>query len=316
MPLRIASAPPSRCSGPVVSNKVRGPSASEQRRAIARRHSALPASAAALKFAGSAGSLAGSFGGSSHPKRTAITGSSEAREASPGSLAVARAALGLGATIALAPRQPSATSECEADSSPSSSGPRISASGGASDGPRRPVGQHEKPHGRRSRGQRGGRRLAPADGDLGRDELVGRQRPYGRSEQRGRLGTAVRRRGEHQQLRVAEQPTPFEQRELVRACADGGADGSQPARQSGDASSRRRRSPASEPSCGGPSPRARGSARRRPAAKRRRPEGRPHRQSAENPGRALWISLGRATAIRSRRARLLPRGTHSPRGTS
>ena len=140
MPARIASAPPSRCSGPVVSNRVRGPSAREQRRAIARRHSVLPDSAAALKFAGSAGSLAGSFGGSSHPKRTAMTGSSEAREASPGSLAVARAALGLGATIALAPRQPSATSECEADSSPSSSGPRISASGGASDGPRRPVG--------------------------------------------------------------------------------------------------------------------------------------------------------------------------------
>ena len=65
IPARIASAPPSRCSGPVVSSNVRGPSASEQRRAIARRHSALPASAAALKLAGSAGSLAGSFGGSS-----------------------------------------------------------------------------------------------------------------------------------------------------------------------------------------------------------------------------------------------------------
>src|SRR6266498_2663480 len=140
MPLRMASAPPSRCNGPVVSNKVRGPSASEQRRAIARRQSALPDSAVALKLVGRALSLAGSFGGSSHPKRTAITGSSEARDASPGSLAVARAALGLGATIALAPRQPSATSEREADSSPSSSGPRISASGGANDGPRRPVG--------------------------------------------------------------------------------------------------------------------------------------------------------------------------------
>src|SRR4029079_2753695 len=79
-----------------------------------------------------------------HPKRTAITGSSEAREASPGSLAVARAALGLGAMIALAPRHPSATSEGEADSSPSNSGPRISASGGASDGPRRPVGNTKR----------------------------------------------------------------------------------------------------------------------------------------------------------------------------
>ena len=72
MPARMASAPPSRCSGPVVSSNVRGPSASEQRRAIARLHSALPDSALALKCAASAGSRQDRWAGRRQPKRTAI----------------------------------------------------------------------------------------------------------------------------------------------------------------------------------------------------------------------------------------------------
>jgi hypothetical protein len=107
---------------------------------MARRHSALPDSAAALKLAGSAESVAGSWGGSSQPKRTLTNGSSEAREASPGSDSLARAALGLGATMALAPRQPRATSECEAESSPSNRGPRSCASAAESGAPVCPVG--------------------------------------------------------------------------------------------------------------------------------------------------------------------------------
>src|SRR6185312_9576177 len=222
----------SRASGPVVRSSVRGPTASEQRRASARRHSALCESVAAENGAGSAGSVAGSLGGSSQPNRTLTKGSSDAREASPGSDSVARAALGLGATIAWAPRQPSATSECAAESSPSSSGPRISDSCAV----RRPGaagGEHEQPGGGRRRRERGGRGLAPTDGDLGRDQLVRGQRAGGAGQDGHRFGSRREgRRGQNQELGLAEGGAPFVKDELPRRPAHGRADGPQPSRQS------------------------------------------------------------------------------------
>ena len=235
IPARMASAPPSRCSGPVVSSNVRGPSASEQRRAIARRHSALPDSAAALKCAGSAGSRRGIVG-----RVVAAEANGDHRlvrraRRQPGIALGGAGGAGAGRDDRVARRGSRARpANATPIRHPAEAGRAARPPAGASDGPEAAGRQHEQPDRGGGRRQRGRGRLTPSDGDLGGDELVVGERAHGGGEQRGRLGAAFGRRGQHQELRVAQLRAPLEQRQLVGAGADGGGHRSQPAREARD----------------------------------------------------------------------------------
>ena len=149
---------------------------------------------------------------------------------------------------------------------------------GASGGPRRPVGSTN----RRTAAEVADRAAAAGSPQpmvtSGAISLSFASERTAAAEQRRGLGAAVGRRGQHQQLRVAQQRAPLEQGELVGSAADRGAHRPQAPGQARHARARRPRSPASAPWSGGPGPRARGSGPRRPAAQRPRRAAPPLRQ--------------------------------------
>ena len=173
---------------------MRGPSASEQRRAIARRQSAFPPAPPAVKLVGSAVSLAGSFrriiAAEAHRDPPArLTRGTPA----PGSPSVARAALGWGRRWRWRRDNPAPPANARPIRRRAGAAPAAPLPAAASDGPSRPVGNTNR---------RTAAEVADSAAEAGSPQpivtsgvinLSLAQRTDRRGEQRGGFGAAVGR---------------------------------------------------------------------------------------------------------------------------
>ena len=177
--------------------------------------------------------------------------------------------------------------------------------------------QHEQADGGGGRGQRGGRRFTPADRDFGRDQLVVGERAHGRRQQRGGFGAAFgRARPAPAAARRSSGARPSNSvSSWVRPPTAAVTVRSRRARPGTRAATSALASVSTVVRC--PMAAERAAQPAAPSGATPSPSGATASAiSRKSRPATMYIARSGATATRSRRARPLPRGTHSPRGTS